>query len=152
MAAQSILNQNEDELTNASLMVYVLPGTGPKSWGNTFFLPQKKLADDIFAYAQAKAVNEGKKWDGFKVVEGRSSRKYADEAKVAEVCRENGYALSQIFKSTLIGITDMEKLMGKKQFKELLGEYVHKPKGKLTLVPVSDKREEISTISEFMED
>ena len=50
MAAQSILNQNEDELTNASLMVYVLPGTGPKSWGNTFFLPQKKLADDIFAY------------------------------------------------------------------------------------------------------
>ena len=56
-----------------------------------------------------------------------------DETKVAEVCRENGYALSQIFKSTLIGITDMEKLMGKKQFKELLGEYVHKPKGKLTL-------------------
>ena len=50
MAAQSILNQNEVELTNASLMVYVLPGTGPKSWGNTFFLPQKKLADDIFTY------------------------------------------------------------------------------------------------------
>ena len=50
MAAQSILSQNEAELTNASLMVYVLPGTGPKSWGNTFFLPQKKLADDIFAY------------------------------------------------------------------------------------------------------
>lgn len=111
-----------------------------------------KWAEDVFAYAQAKAVNEGKKWDGFKVVEGRSNRKYADETKVAEICRENGYTLSQIFKSTLIGITDMEKLMGKKQFKELLGEYVHKPKGKLTLVPVSDKREEISTINEFMED
>lgn len=109
-----------------------------------------KWADDVFAYAQAKAVNEGKKWDGFKVVEGRSNRKYMDETKVAEVCRENGYALSQIFKSTLIGITDMEKLMGKKKFRELLGEYVHKPKGKLTLVPVSDKREEISTINEFM--
>lgn len=109
-----------------------------------------KWADDIFAYAQAKAVNEGKKWDGFKVVEGRSNRKYMDETKVAEVCRENGYALSQIFKSTLIGITDMEKLMGKKKFRELLGEYVHKPKGKLTLVPISDKREEISTINEFM--
>ena len=111
-----------------------------------------KWADDIFAYAQAKAVNEGKKWDGFKLVEGRSNRKYVDEAKVVEVCRENGYTLSQIFKSTLIGITDMEKLMGKKQFKELLGEYVHKPKGKLTLVPMSDKREEISIINEFMED
>lgn len=111
-----------------------------------------KWADDVFAYAQAKAVNEGKNWDGFKVVEGRSNRKYTDETKVAEICRKNGYTLSQIFKNTLIGITDMEKLMGKKQFKELLGEYVHKPKGKLTLVPVSDKREEISTINEFKGD
>lgn len=111
-----------------------------------------KWADDVFAYAQAKAINEGKHWNGFKVVEGRSNRKYIDEDKVAEVCRNNGYALSKIYKSTLIGITDMEKLMGKKQFKELLGEYVHKPKGKLTLVPASDKREEVSTINEFMED
>lgn len=111
-----------------------------------------KWADDVFAYAQAKAVNEGKKWDGFKVVERRSNRKYTDETKVAEICRKNGYTLSQIFKNTLIGITDMEKLMGKPRFKELLGKYVHKPKGKLTLVPVSDKREEISTINEFKGD
>lgn len=50
MAAQSILNQNDEVLANASLMVYVLPGTGPKTWGNTFFLPNKELADDIFSY------------------------------------------------------------------------------------------------------
>lgn len=111
-----------------------------------------KWADDVFAYAQAQAINNGVHWDGYKIVEGRSNRKFTDEKKVADICREQGYQLSQIYKTTLIGITDMEKLMGKKQFKELLGEYVHKPKGKLTLVPVSDKREEISTISEFMED
>lgn len=111
-----------------------------------------KRADDVFAYAQAQAINNGVHWDGYKIVEGRSNRKFTDEKKVADICREQGYQLSQIYKTTLIGITDMEKLMGKKQFRELLGEYVHKPKGKLTLVPVSDKREEISTISEFMED
>lgn len=109
-----------------------------------------KWADDVFAYAQAQAINNGVHWDGYKIVEGRSNRKFTDEKKVADICREQGYQLSQIYKTTLIGITDMEKLMGKKQFRELLGEYVHKPKGKLTLVPVSDKREEISTINEFM--
>ena len=110
-----------------------------------------KWAEDVFAYAQAKAINEGKHWRGFKVVEGRSKRQYADEDKIAEVCRDNGYTLSQIYKNTLIGITEMEKLMGKKQFRELLGEYIIKPKGKLTLVPESDKREEVHTLGDFDE-
>ena len=111
-----------------------------------------KWADDVFAYAQAKAVNEGKHWDGYKVVEGRSVRKYANESKIAEICQANGYKLSQIYKQTLIGITDMEKLMTKKRFRELLSDYIVKPKGKLTLVPVSDKREEVITLSEFKEE
>lgn len=100
-----------------------------------------KWADDVFSYAQARAINDGKKWTGFKIVEGRSNRKYVDETKVSEICRDNGY--TDIYKKTLIGITDMEKLLGKSKFKELLSEYVIKPKGKLTLVPQSDKREEI---------
>ena len=111
-----------------------------------------KWADDVYAYAQAKAINEGKKWSGFKVVEGRSKRQYGDEAKVAEVCRKNGLTLSQIYKQSLIGITEMEKLLGKKQFRELLGDLIIKPKGKLTLVPESDKREEVTTLSEFKEE
>ena len=45
----------------------------------------------------------------------------------------------------------MEKLMGKKQFRELLGEYIIKPKGKLTLVPETDKREEVHTLGDFDE-
>ena len=99
--------------------------------------------------AQAKAINEGKSWSGFKIVEGRSKRQYADENKIAEVCRNNGYTMSQIYKSMLIGITDMEKLMGRKIFKELLGDYIIKPKGRLTLVPETDKREEVHTLGEF---
>ena len=57
----------------------------------------------------------------------------------------------KIYKNTLIGITEMEKLMGKKQFRELLGEYIIKPKGKLTLVPETDKREEVHTLGDFDE-
>ena len=102
-----------------------------------------KWADDVFAYAQAQAVNNGVSWDGFKLVEGRSVRKYTDEDKIADICRDNGYTISQIYKTSLIGITDMERLMGKKKFRELLSEYIVKPKGKLTLVPESDKREEV---------
>ena len=79
-------------------------------------------------------------------------RRYADETKIAEICRANGYKLSQIYKQTLIGISDMEKLMTKKRFRELLSDYIVKPKGKLTLVPVSDKREEVITLSEFKEE
>lgn len=108
-----------------------------------------KWAEDVYSYAQAKAINEGKSWSGFKIVEGRSKRQYADENKIAEVCRNNGYTMSQIYKSTLIGITDMEKLMGRKIFKELLGDYIIKPKGRLTLVPETDKREEVHTLGEF---
>ena len=111
-----------------------------------------KWADDVFAYAQAKAINEGRKWRGFKVVESGTKRRYSDEKKIAEICRANGYRLSKIYKQSLIGITDMEKLMGKKKFNELLGDYIIKPKGKLTLVPESDRREEVITFSEFSEE
>lgn len=111
-----------------------------------------KWADDVFAYAQAQAINNGVHWDGYKIVEGRSIRKFTDEKKVADICREQGYQLSQIYKTTLIGITDMEKLMGKKRFREILSDFVTKPKGKLTLVPVTDKREEVVTISDFKEE
>ena len=42
-----------------------------------------KWAEDVYSYAQAKAINEGKSWSGFKIVEGRSKRQYVDENKIA---------------------------------------------------------------------
>lgn len=102
-----------------------------------------KWANEIMAYATSSAINDGKQWTGFKVVEGRSNRKYANEEKVAEIAKENGY--TDILKHSLITITEMEKLMGKQTFSDLLGNLVLKPKGKLTLVPDSDKRPAIDT-------
>ena len=102
-----------------------------------------KWANEIAAYAQDAAINHGKQWSGFKLVEGRSIRKYTDEAAVVIAATAAGYR--DIFKKSLIPITEMEKLMGKKTFAEVLGGLVIKPQGKPTLVPASDKRPAIHT-------
>ncbi len=84
---------------------------------------------------------------------GRSNRKYTDEDDVAEAAQKAGY--TDIFKKSLIGITEMERLMGKKKFNEILGSLVYKPDGKVTLVPDSDKREAVKTATaeaDFKED
>lgn len=101
-----------------------------------------KWANDLQAYALDAAVNHGKHWDGFKLVEGRSIRRYADEEAVAKTAEENGYR--DIYRRTLINLTDMERLMGKKKFNEILGAFVVKPPGKPTLVPIGDKRPAIT--------
>lgn len=104
-----------------------------------------KWASDIYTYATALAINEGKEWDGFKLVEGRTRRKFTDEEAVAETAKAAGY--TDIYKQSLISITEMEKLMGKKKFGEILGSLVEKPKGKLTLVPETDKRQAVDPIT-----
>ena len=97
-----------------------------------------RWASDIQSYALDMSVNHGKTWSGFKVVEGRSIRKYKDEDAVIEKAKENGY--TDIFKTSLITLTEMQKLMGKKKFEELPGDLIIKLKGKPVLVPIDDKR------------
>lgn len=112
-----------------------------------------KWANDVMAYVQAEAIENGKHWNGYKLVEGRSVRKFSDEAKVEASAKEAGY--TDIYNKSLITLTAFEKLMGKKTFADVLEQYVTKPAGKLTLVPVSDKRPEVSvnTVNdEFQED
>ena len=101
----------------------------------------KKWADEIQEYALAKAL-AGKEWTGFKLVEGRSVRKYTDEKAVIEAANAAGY--HDIYKQSLISITEMEKLMGKVEFSKVLGALVTKPQGKPTLVPDTDKRQAIT--------
>lgn len=111
-----------------------------------------KWANEITAYATDAAVNHGKEWSGFKVVEGRSIRKYRDEDKVAEAAKEAGY--TDIYRKSLIPLIEMQKLMGKQKFEEVLGGLVFKPPGKPTLVPVTDKRPAMNVtnaINEFNE-
>lgn len=113
----------------------------------------KKWAEEVYSYAQNEAVVNHRQWPGFKLVLGKSNRKYTDVAEVEEAAKAAGY--TDIYKKELIGITEMEKLMGKKQFNEILGKLVYKPSGKVTLVPETDKREAIHVATaeaDFMED
>ena len=106
-------------------------------------------ANDVKEYAMGKALS-GYAWDDWKLVEGRSVRKYSDETKVAEAVSAAGY---DPYEKKLLTITAMEKLLGKQNFSTLLGDLVVKPAGKPTLVPRSDKRPEMTTANyEFMEE
>lgn len=106
---------------------------------------------DIKEYALSEAV-KGVKFDGFKLVEGRSNRKYVDESTVASVLESLGFKEEEIYSKSLLTITAMEKLLGKKRFEECIGNYIIKPDGKPVLVAESDKRTELNTIQEAIED
>ena len=101
-----------------------------------------KWAKELMTYATLSAINNGKNWKGFKLVEGRSTRKFSDEKAVAEAAIEAGF--KKIYKKSLITLTEMEKLMTKEKFAEVIGPLVIKPQGKLTLVPNADKRQEVN--------
>lgn len=107
-----------------------------------------KWAEDVKNYAVRRAL-EGYAWDDWKIVEGRSTRKYTDETKVAAAVTKEGY---DPYERKLLGITAMEKMLGKKKFNELLGKLVIKPSGKPTLVSRADTRPEMITADIFKED
>ena len=99
---------------------------------------------DIKDYALQRAI-QGKQWTDWKLVEGRSNRKYTDEAAVARTVKEAGH---EPYEQKLLGITAMTSLLGKSKFEELLGNLVIKPQGKPTLAPMSDKRPVMNTAAE----
>lgn len=105
-------------------------------------------ANDVKDYA-LKQVLAGKEYQGFKLVEGRSVRKYTDEPAVAAAVTAAGY---EPYEKKLIGITAMTSLLGRKRFNEILGSLVFKAPGKPTLVPVSDKRPAMNNAADDFND
>ena len=107
-------------------------------------------ANDIKKYALQQAVS-GKVWKDWKLVEGRSNRKYVNDKAVAEKIVSAGY---DPYEKKVIGITAMTKMLGKTKFEELLSGLIEKPQGKPTLVPMSDKRPAIknTAFNDFKED
>jgi hypothetical protein len=101
--------------------------------------------ESVFAYVSAEAINHAVPVPGYKVVEGRSKRIFTDTKAVVDTAVANGY--TDLYKQQLITLTEFEKMMGKKRFNELLGEYVAKPPGKLALVPENDPRPPVDLAS-----
>ena len=95
-------------------------------------------AEDIKEYALKKAL-AGEHYNGYKVVEGRTTRKYTSENDVAKVVIAEGL---NPYQKKILGITAMTTLLGKKRFQELLGRFVYKPQGKPVLTTEDDARPE----------
>lgn len=97
-----------------------------------------------------KRALEGESIPGYKIVEGKSSRKISDPAAIATVLTLEGYEKGQIFRPLeLRTLTELEKEVGKKRFAELCGEFIIKPKGKPALAPDADSRRPLSASDDF---
>ena len=101
--------------------------------------------ESVFAYVSSEAINHAVPIPGYKVVEGRSKRVFTDTKAVVDTAMQSGY--TDLYKRQLITLSEFEKMMGKKKFAELLGQYVVKPPGKLTLVPENDPRPPVDLTS-----
>lgn len=105
-----------------------------------------KWAADIKAYA-LKTACAGKKFSGWKLVRGRSNRRYKDQTGAARVLLDAGFPEDAIYRPPaerqLLTITEMEKLITRKTFTDLLSPFVEKPLGEITLVAASDRRPEV---------
>ena len=101
-------------------------------------------ANDVKEYALAEAL-KGTEYEHFKVVEGRSVRRYTSEEDVARAVEAAGY---EPWERKLMGITAMTSLLGKKRFEELLGSLTYKPRGKPALVSKSDRRPAMKNTAE----
>lgn len=108
-----------------------------------------KWASLVKDYVLDQAVAHGVKFPGYKIVEGRSNRAWAEsDETIGSTLVEMGFELDEVRPRKLITITAAEKLAGKKKFKERLEKYTVKPPGKPTLVPESDKRPEFNSAAE----
>lgn len=96
--------------------------------------------EDIKAYCLKKAVESGKKWRGYKLVESATKRRISDEEAVVKKLIAYGY--DPYAPKKLLSITELQKLLGKTNFNDLIGEYVIKPQGQAVLAPETDARAE----------
>ena len=97
---------------------------------------------DVTAYAMSAMINQGLKVPGYKIVEGRSNRVITDGDAVYDILRFAGFSDEQLLHpKKLLGITTLEKNVGKKVFNALAKDYIIKPFGKLTLATEDDPRQ-----------
>lgn len=106
----------------------------------------QKWAGEIQDWAREQAEQHHVRIPGWKLVEGRSNRVIADIDFAVRILNQNGYSDAIIYKPRqLLGISELEKVLGKKEFTAVLGDVIAKPQGKPVLVPDTDKRPELDS-------
>ena len=147
LSREDLLKWADEVLAPIAKLAY--DGLGDFAAGDHCQFCKVKASCDIKSYALEQALS-GVRYPGFKLVEGRSNRKYTDEVAVATVVSNAGY---DPYEKKLLGITAMTRQLGKKKFDELLSGLIVKPQGKPVLAPATDKRPEFNTAqNDFMEE
>lgn len=121
-------------LTNEELGRYLLKGGDVAKWLSD--------AQDV-ALADCLA---GKEVPGWKAVEGRGSRDWTDMDKAFSTLTSNGISDTILWERKPLSPAQVEKVVGKKDFQELVGGLVVKSPGKPALVEETDKRPAITNI------
>ena len=116
-------------LTDADVGDLLIRGERLVSWYN-------ELQD----YALS-AILSGKDIPGWKAVAGRSVRAFDDADKALEDIMAAGYEETMLYERKQKSLAELEKMIGKKKFAEIVGSHITKPQGKPTLAPISDSRE-----------
>lgn len=97
------------------------------------------------AYALKECI-DGNTIPGWKAVHGTSRRKWSDQDGAFQVLKANGTEEAMLYTREPLTAPQVEELIGKARFKELLTGYVDTPPGKPTLVQQNDKREAIQPV------
>lgn len=99
-------------------------------------------------YSLIQARDHREKFPGWKLVEDRSNRKIADEDALILMLEAEGFEEKQFMKPPMLQpITKLEKTVGKKHLATLAGELIVKPEGTPVLVPETDKRPELNSVT-----
>lgn len=107
----------------------------------------KSWIESVNKYVYDRAI-QGHKWEGYKLVAGRSSRVIKDEAKIRQALL-NEFLEDEVLNIKLKGIGDLEKLLGKNVFSARFGDAIESRPGAPKLVPESAKGVEYSPLCDF---
>lgn len=109
-------------------------------------LPKLPVIETWIAGVRSRAqelIEHGETVPGWKLVEGRSTRKIFKEAEARAILRDAGFSADDYDKVSLRGITDLQRLVGgAKTFETLLGQLVERQPGKPALAPDDDPRKD----------
>lgn len=107
----------------------------------------KSWIESVNKYVYDRAI-QGYKWEGYKLVAGRTSRVIKDESKIRRALL-NEFLEDEVLNIKLKGIGDLEKLVGKKVFSARFGDAIESRPGAPKLVPESAKGVEYSPLCDF---
>ena len=114
-------------------------------------IPKAELIADWLTAAKQYLLGEclaGRDVKGYKAVEGRAIRVWSDQDKALELLEQAGYDKALIYETAPLSLAKLEKMVGKKEFSELVGEYITRKAGKPTLAPADDKRPALKSKAE----